>query len=54
MEEKLAKMQKEVDKLYDEHGLCDEVLDKQLEINKLRHEHDISDKSNRVNGDYVQ
>ena len=54
MEEKLAKMQKEVDKLYDKHGLTDEVLDKQLEINKLRHEHDISDKSNRVHKSYVQ
>lgn len=54
MEEKLAKMQKEVDKLYDENGLTDEVLDKQIEINKLRHEHDISDKTNRVNGSYVQ
>ena len=54
MEEHLAKKQKEVDKLYEEHGLTDEVLDKQIEINKLRHAHDISDKSNRVNGDYVQ
>lgn len=54
MEEKLAKMQKEVDKLYDENGLTDEVLDKQIEINKLRHKHDISDKTNRVNGSYVQ
>ena len=54
MEEHLAKKQKEVDKLYEEHGLTDEVLDKQIEINKLRHAHDISDKTNRVNGDYVQ
>lgn len=54
MEEHLAKKQKEVDKLYKEHGLTDEVLDKQIEINKLRHAHDITDKSNRVNGDYVQ
>lgn len=54
MEEKLVKMQKEVDKLYDEQGLTDEVLDKQIEINKLRHEHDITDNSNKINGDYVQ
>lgn len=54
MEEKLAKMQKEVDKLYDKYGLTDEVLDKQIEINKLRHEHDISDESNRINKKYVQ
>ena len=54
MEEHLAKKQKEVDKLYEEHGLTDEVLDRQIEINKLRHAHDISDKTNRVNGNYVQ
>ena len=54
MEEKLAKMQKKVDKLYDKHGLTDEVLDKQIEINKLRHKHDISDESNRINKKYVQ
>ena len=54
MEEHLAKKQKEVDKLYEEHGLTDEVLDRQIEINKLRHAHDISDKTNRVNGEYVQ
>ena len=54
MEEKLAKMQKEVDKLYEKHGLTDEVLDKQIKINKLRHEHDISDASNRIQNNYVQ
>ena len=54
MEEHLKKKQKEVDELYEKHGLTDEVLDKQIAINKLRHAHDISDKSNRVNGIYVQ
>ena len=54
MEEHLAKKQKEVDELYEKHGLTDEVLDKQIAINKLRHAHDISDKSNRINKKYVQ
>ena len=54
MEEHLRKKQEEVDKLYAEHGLTDEVLDKQIEINKLRHGHDIPDKSQRINGKYVQ
>lgn len=54
MEEKLAKLQKEVDQLYDEHGLTDEVLDKQIAINKLRHEHDITDKENIIHEGYVQ
>ena len=54
MEKHLAKKQKEVDELYEEHGLTDEVLDKQIAINKLRHAHDIPDESEKVYGDYVQ
>ena len=54
MEEHLKKKQKEVDELYEKHGLTDEVLDKQIEINRLRHGHDIADKSQRVNEKYVQ
>lgn len=54
MEEHLKKKQKEVDKLYDEHGLTDEVLDKQIAINKLRHEHDITDKEKVIHKTYVQ
>lgn len=54
MEEHLKKKQKEVDKLYDEHGLTDEVLDKQIAINKLRHAHDITDKEKVIHKTYVQ
>lgn len=54
MKEHLAKKQKELDKLYEEHGLTDEVLDKQIEINKLRHAHDIPDETEKVHEDYVQ
>lgn len=54
MEEHLAKKQKEVDELYEKHGLTDEVLDKQIAINKLRHAHDIVDESEKVHEDYVQ
>lgn len=54
MEEHLKKKQEEVDQLYEEHGLTDEILDKQIAINTLRHAHDITDKSNCVNGRYVQ
>lgn len=54
MEEKLRKKQDEVDKLYEKDGLTDEVLDKQIEINKLRHKHDISDKESQVYKEYVQ
>ena len=54
MEEHLKKKQKEVDQLFEKEGLTDEVLDKQVEINMLRHGHNISDKSHRVYGEYVQ
>lgn len=32
----------------------DELLEKQIELNQLRHEHDIADDSQRINGKYVQ
>lgn len=54
MEKHLDKLQKEIDELYEKEGLTDEVLDKQIYVNKLRNAHDISDKSNRINGEYVQ
>lgn len=54
MEKHLAKKQQEVDKLYAENGLTDEVLDKQIEINKLRNAHNITDKEQKIYKDYVQ
>ena len=54
MEKHLDKLQKEIDELYEKEGLTDEVLDKQIYINKLRNAHNISDKSNSMNGEYVQ
>ena len=54
MKEHLAKKQKEVDELYEKEGLTDEVLDKQIAINKLRHAHDITDESELIYEEYVQ
>lgn len=54
MEKHLNKLQKEIDDLYEKEGLTDEVLNKQIYVNKLRNAHDITDKTNRVNGEYVQ
>lgn len=54
MEKHLDKLQKEIDELYEKDGLTDEVLDKQIYLNKLRNAHNITDKSNHVNGEYVQ
>ena len=54
MQDKLTEMQKKLDKIYNERGLTDEVLDLQLEINALRHEHDIPDETEMVYKEYVQ
>lgn len=54
MEERLAKMQMEVDKLYKKEGLTDEVLNKQVIINSFRNEHDIPDSREHVYEEFVQ
>ena len=50
----IKNLQRQVDKDYEKEGLTDEVLDKQLEVNKLRRKHNISDESNRLHETYVQ
>lgn len=51
---KLNKKQKEVNKLYEQDGLTDEVLDMQLEINEMRNKFDISDPKQKVYKNYCQ
>lgn len=46
--------QRIVDKKYEKEGLSDEVLEAQIEVNKLRHELDIPDSKNFVYEEYVQ
>lgn len=48
MEEHLAKKQKEVNELYERDGLTDEVLDKQIAINKMRNGHNIPESKDFV------
>ena len=50
----LETMQELCNELYEKEGLTDEVLDLQLQINKLRHEHNISDEKNRIYKNFVQ
>ena len=54
MKEHLKRKQEELNELFRKDGLTDEVLDKQIAINKLRHAHDIPDESEKVYEDYVQ
>lgn len=50
----LDRRQKKVKKLLEEEGFTDEVLEKQLKINKKRAALDLPDESELVNGKYVQ
>ena len=51
---KLNRKQKKIDKLYEQDGLTDEVLDMQLEVNMMRNKLDISDPKQRVYKGYCQ
>ena len=46
--------QEALNKKYAEEGLTDEILDEQVKLNKLRHEHDIPDDNEKVYEDFVQ
>jgi FtsZ-binding cell division protein ZapB len=54
MEDKIKKLQLECDELFKVDGLTDEVLDLQLKINKLKHEHDIVLEEDKLFEDFVQ
>lgn len=46
--------QRAIDKQYAREGLSNDVLEKQIEINCLRHELDIPDESKFIFEDFVQ
>lgn len=54
----LSNKQKQINKMFEEEGLTDEILKKQIEVNKKRNEHDIHDPSEVITNDdgcdYVQ
>lgn len=50
----LKNQQRSIDKQYAQEGLTDEVLEKQIELNTLRHDLDIPDSNNFVYEKYVQ
>ena len=54
MNKELAERQENLNKEYAEKGLTDEIFEEQLEINRLRNEHDISDESNKIHKEFVQ
>ncbi len=54
MEVHLRNEQRVLNRKYEKEGLTDEILDKQIEINKRRHELDIADESKCVYENFVQ
>ena len=50
----INRKQADLNKKYELFGLTDEILDKQVELNKKRHELDIRDKNNVIYEDFVQ
>lgn len=46
--EDVVEKQKQIDKMFEEEGLTDEILKKQIELNKKINENDLHD------GEYVQ
>ena len=54
MNKELAERQKALNEKYAKEGLTDEVFEEQLEINKLRHKHDIPDKTKVLHKEFVQ
>lgn len=50
----LNKKQEEVNQLFQEEGLTDYILEKQIEINTERNKLDLPDENEFINGEYVQ
>ena len=50
----LKNRQKRINKKYEKEGLTNEILQEQLEINKLRNELNIPDDNEKVSEDFVQ
>lgn len=54
LEVQLRNQQRVLNRRFAEEGLTDDILDKQIELNELRHKHDIADESKKVYEDFVQ
>lgn len=50
----LDTLQEELNKKYETEGLTDEILEKQLHINEVRHKENIPDTNETIHKQYVQ
>ena len=46
--------QRAINKAYEKDGLTEEILDAQIELNRKRHQHNITDKTKRIHQNYTQ
>ena len=51
---KLRNRQRYINKMFEEEGLTNQVLNEQIKINKKRNELNLTDKSETIHKDYVQ
>jgi len=51
---KLRNRQRYINKMFEEEGLTNKVLNEQIKINKKRNELNLTDKSETIHKDYVQ
>ena len=51
---RLQSRQKQINKMFEEEGLTDEILKDQIELNKRRHELDIHDPTEEIDDNFVQ
>lgn len=51
---RLQSRQKQINKMFEEEGLTDEILKEQIELNKRRHELDIHDPNEEIDDNFVQ
>lgn len=52
--EEIHQKQASLNQKYKEEGLTDEILEKQVELNTLKNQYNISDKCKRIHENYVQ
>ena len=50
----IKNLQRNINKRIEKEGLSDELLNKQVEVNEMRHKYNISDESQRIHEEYVQ
>ena len=51
---RLQSRQKQINKMFEEEGLTDEILKEQLEVNRKRNELDLHDPTEEINDEFVQ